>query len=118
VGPLGAGLQAFLLGHPAAPDQPIRVDEVARTASASYHLVQARSSERPHRHVAHDLLVVVLRGSGTLTLGAARIPLAAGDAALIPRGTVHWFASDGTSPAVALAVFTPALDGPDNVPAD
>ena len=118
VGPLGGGLEGFVADHRVAPDQALRVDEVARTASASYHLVQARTGERPHRHVAHDLTVFVLRGGGILTLGATRIPLRAGDAALIPRDTVHWFANDGSAPAVALAVFTPPLDAPDSVPGD
>lgn len=118
VGALGAGLEVFLADHPVAADQAIRVDEVARTASASYHLVQARTGERPHRHMAHDLTVFVLRGGGILTLGATRIPLRAGDAVLIPRDTVHWFANDASAPAVALAVFTPPLESPDSVPAD
>ena len=118
VGVLDAGLGAFLDVHPLSSGQPVRVDEVARTASASYHLVQARSSERPHRHVTHDLTVVVLRGSGILRMGALRRRLAAGDTALVPRDTVHWFASDGADPAVALVIFTPPLDGPDNVPVD
>ena len=86
--------------------------------SASYHLVQVRGSERPHRHIAHDLTVFVLRGQGTLTLGEVRRALAAGDAAVIPRGAVHWFANGGRAPALALVVFTPPLDAPDTVPAE
>lgn len=118
VGPLAAGLDDFLAAHPTAPDQATRVDEVARTASASYHVVQARGSERPHRHVQHDLTVVVLRGRGTLTLGTSRLPLVAGDTALIPRATVHWFAVEDASAAVALAIFSPPLVAPDSEPAD
>jgi quercetin dioxygenase-like cupin family protein len=60
--------------------------------------------------------VFVLRGHGTLTLGAERLPLAAGDGALVPRGLPHWFANEGRTAAVAFAVFTPPLDAPDNVP--
>src|SRR5205814_5559824 len=111
-----AGLDEFLAAHPLADGQTIRADEVGRTASASYHLVQVRGSESPHRHAAHDLTVFVLRGRGTLTLGEGRRALAAGDAAAIPRGAVHWFANGGPPAALALAVFTPpvrpAADGP------
>jgi len=117
-GPLGDGLDAFLAAHVPAENQSIRVDEVGRTAGASYHLVQVRGSETPHRHVAHDLTVFVLRGRGTLTRGDRRFQLEAGDAAVIPRGEVHWFAPSGRASAVSLVVFTPALDGPDVVPAD
>ena len=77
VGELAAGLEDFLAAHPLAADQDIRADEVSRTASASYHLVQVRGSERPHRHAAHDLTVFVLRGRGTLALGEVRRALEA-----------------------------------------
>ena len=43
-------------------------------------------------------------------------PMRAGDAAVIPRDRVHWFAQSGDEPAVTLAVFTPPLDAPDSVP--
>jgi len=118
VGSLAAGLDEFLAAHPLAEGQTIRADEVFRTASASYHLVQVRGSESPHRHAAHDLTVFVLRGRGTLTLGEGRRALAAGDAAAIPRGAVHWFANGGRAPALAFVVFTPPLDAPDTVPAE
>lgn len=109
-------VEAFLTAHPPAPGQAIRVDEVGRTTSASYHVVQVQGRERPHLHTAHDLTVVVLRGRGTLTRGDARVPMSAGDAAVIPRGVVHWFAREGGSPAVAFVMFSPPLDAPDTVP--
>ena len=117
-GPLGDGLEPFLVRHPVAAGQAIRVDEVGRTAGASYHLVQACGSERPHRHAAHDLTAVVLRGHGTLVQEGARVAMQAGDAAVVPRGTAHWFAAAEGGCAVALVVFTPPLDAPDVVPAD
>src|SRR5262249_27530221 len=67
-GPLVDGLDAFLAAHPVGDGQAVRVDEVARTATASHHLVQIHGSETPHRHVAHELTAVLLRGRGTLTL--------------------------------------------------
>src|SRR2546428_10535816 len=116
VGSLAAGLDEFLAAHPLAGGQGIRADEVGRTASASYHLVQVDGSESPHRHLAHDLTVFVLRGRGTLTLGEVRRALAAGDAAVIPRGAVHWFADGAREPALAFVAFPPPLDAPGTVP--
>ena len=115
--PLAGGTDAFLAAHPLAAGQNIRVDEVGRTRSASYHLVQVRGGESPHRHETHDLSVVVLAGGGTLDLGARRLPLDAGDVAVIPRGEVHWFTNRGRGNALALVVFSPPLDAPDSVPA-
>jgi quercetin dioxygenase-like cupin family protein len=118
VGAQAADLDALLAARPLVPGQEIRADEVGRTAGASYHLVQVRGREAPHRHLRHDLAVCVLRGRGTLAVAAARRPLRAGDVAVVPRGTVHWFARGGRETAVALVVFTPPLDAPDSVPAD
>ena len=116
IGPLADGLDAFLAAHVPA-DENIRADRVARTETASYHVVQVRDREAPHRHAAHDLTVFVLRGRGTLTLGHTHIRLRAGDAVLIPRGTPHGFVNEGRGRAVTIAVFTPPLDAPDVVPA-
>jgi quercetin dioxygenase-like cupin family protein len=114
---IAGGVEAFVAAHPLAPGQNIRADEVGRTASASYHLVQVRGGESPHRHLAHDLTVVVLDGGGSLDEGERRVDLAAGDVAVIPRGDVHWFTNLGRGNAVAFVIFSPPLDAPDNVPA-
>jgi len=114
--PLAGGTDAFVAAHPLAAGQNIRIDEVGRTRSASYHLVQVRGGESPHRHETHDLTVVVLAGGGTLDLGARRLTLDAGDVAVIPRGEAHWFTNRGRGNALALVVFSPPLDAPDSVP--
>ena len=102
--------------HPLAPTANIRADEIDRTAAASIHLVQVRGGETPHRHLQHDLTIAVLEGDGVLTLGGMPRTLRAGDAAVIPRGVAHFFVNRGGSPAIALVVFAPPLDAPDNVP--
>lgn len=116
VGALRHGLDSFLAAHPLAKDAEIRADLVQRMSAASVHVVQVRGRERPHRHLEHDLVVEVLRGEGVLTLEEAAIPMRAGDSIVIPRGTVHWFASAPGSLSVALATFAPPLDAPDMVP--
>ena len=117
-GALDGGVDAFLAAHPLAAQQAIRADEVGRTTTASYHVVQVRGAESPHRHATHDLTVLVLRGAGTLTRDSGGVALRAGDAAVVPRGAMHWFANGGGEAAVALVVFTPPLDAPDSVPVD
>lgn len=106
----------FLADHPLPEGTPIRVEQIGRTEGASYHVVQVLGAENPHRHATHDLTVLVLRGRGILHRAAGETPLEAGDAAVVPRGEAHWFASQGAFPAVALVVFTPPLDEPDAVP--
>jgi quercetin dioxygenase-like cupin family protein len=116
-GGVPGGLDAFIASHPLAAGQALRADEVGRTPAASYHVVQVHGAESPHRHRSHDLAVFVLRGEGVLTLDGTPTPLHAGDAALVARDRVHWFARRGAETAVALVVFTPALDAADTVPA-
>lgn len=118
VGALAGGVETFLTAHPPAPGQNIRADEIARTASASYHVVQVADRETPHVHATHDLTVLVLRGTGTLTLDGATFAMAAGDVVVVPRGRVHWFARSGDAPSIALVTFTPPLDAPDTIPVD
>jgi quercetin dioxygenase-like cupin family protein len=108
----------LLAARPLAVGAGLRADEIARIAGGSVHLVQVRKGETPHRHVAHDLVVILVRGRGVLTLDGNRRVMAAGDVAVVPRGAVHWFVNGGSDVAVAIATFTPPLDGPDNVPAD
>jgi mannose-6-phosphate isomerase-like protein (cupin superfamily) len=115
--PLADGLDGFLAAHPLPADAPARADLLLRGTSASWHVAQARHDEPPHRHPAHDLTVVVLRGRGTLHRpDAADVVLGAGDVAVVPRGAVHWFAPDGVT--VALLVYAPPLDAPDMEPVD
>lgn len=116
IGALRHGLDPFLAAHPLHPGEAIRADLVERTAGASVHVVQVHGSERPHRHVEHDLVVVVLRGEGVLTLGGEEIPMRAGDTVLVARGAPHWFAAEPGTTAVALVTFAPPLDAPDSVP--
>lgn len=117
--PLAGGLDAFLAAHPVPASQAIRADEVGRTPGASYHVVQACGAERPHRHASHDLTALVLRGRGALVReDGTRFTMAPGDAAVVARGRVHWFASAAGRCAVALVAFTPPLDAPDTEPVD
>lgn len=116
VDPLAGGLEPFLVAHPLASGQGVRVDEIQRSPSASWFVVQVRTGEPPHRHLTHDLTVTMLRGHGTLTLEGRRIPLRAGDVAVVPRGTAHFFTNGDRTPSVTFAVFTPVLDAPDTVP--
>jgi len=114
-GALPDGLDAFLASHPLSAGQPLRADRIDRSRAASWHVVQVQTAEGPHRHRAHDLTVLMLRGTGVLTLDGQATPMRAGDAAVIPRDRVHWFAQSGDEPAVTLAIFTPPLDAPDSV---
>ncbi len=100
------------------PDQDFRVVEVDRDAHTSHHVVAIRRREQPHRHDRHDLLVVLLRGYGSMLLGDEERPLGVGSILYVPRGTPHAFRNTSAQPAVAYAVYTPPFDGTDRTPID
>lgn len=100
------------------PGEARRAEEIGRDAHTSHHVLAMRGGESPHRHEGHELLVVVLRGHGTMRLGDETRPVGPGSVLYVPRGAVHAFANRSGEPAVAYAVYSPPFDGEDRVPAD
>jgi mannose-6-phosphate isomerase-like protein (cupin superfamily) len=100
---------------PLADDQTFRVVELGRDAHTSHHIVAIRDGELPHRHDQHDLLVVMLRGHGTMRLGSELQPVGEGSILYVPRGSVHAFSNASGGIAYAYAVYSPAFDGADRV---
>ena len=92
--------------------------ELARDASSSHHLVWIVDREQPHSHAAHDLFVVMLRGSGTMRIGDEARPLGPGSIVYVPRATPHAFTNLSGKPAAAYAVYVPPFDGKDRQPVE
>jgi mannose-6-phosphate isomerase-like protein (cupin superfamily) len=108
----------LLAEHPLEPGKDFQVSELGRDASSSHHLVWIVDREQPHRHDRHDLFVVILRGSGTMRIGAESKPVGPGSILYVPRGTPHAFTNEYGSPAAAYAVYVPPYDGKDREPLD
>ena len=101
------------------PDElakPIAVHRLHATAEVSASLIRLKDAEKPHVHQTHDLVVVMLSGSGVLHLGDRVIPVRPGDVMEIPRGTVHWAENTDPAGSEVYAVFSPPYDGMDNIP--
>ena len=109
-------LDAVLAAHPLPEGQNISATLLGRTETLSYHLVQIRDREQPHLHATHDLVVMLLRGTGTLYRRGQPHPMRAGDVAVVPHGTPHYFVNATSSPGVAFVTFAPPYDGKDQVP--
>ncbi|MFQ8213653.1 cupin domain-containing protein [Klebsiella pneumoniae] len=62
----------------------------------------------PHIHVDALEIIVVLDGAITVELDGRHETAAAGDAAVIPPGTVHHFLNHTTTPAHLQFLFTPS----------
>jgi mannose-6-phosphate isomerase-like protein (cupin superfamily) len=109
---------AELAAEPLAPDEGFRVRELGRDAYTSHHVVWIRDREQPHRHDRHDLLIVMLRGHGTMRLGAEERAVGEGSILYVPRGAPHAFRNQSGAPALGYAMYSPPFDGEDRVPAD
>ena len=96
----------------------VAVLEVRRGNWSSEHLVRLRGEEKPHVHQRHDITVTLLEGRVGMHIDGRSFEMRPGDVASIPHGATHWAENifdEGAS--VAYAVFTPAYDGQDSVPA-
>jgi quercetin dioxygenase-like cupin family protein len=104
---------ALLAGTQLAPGEGIRVTPLAHAEHMSMSLVQISDREQPHVHTRYDIIVLLVRGKGTLHLDGRSLPLRVGDAALVPKGTPHFFVNEGDEAAAALVTYAPPFDGPD-----
>lgn len=114
----GVALEEWLKANPMSAVQEIAIHEISRGESGSSHIVRIRTREPLHTHERHDLVAILLKGRGTLTLGFRQLELKPGAIVSIPRGTPHGFENRGPEPAVAYATFFPAFDGADTLPVE
>ena len=117
-GPIVQPLVKLLADHPLAEGNDFQVIELGRDGASSHHLVWIADREQPHRHDAHDLFVVILRGHGTMRIGSDIQPVGEGSILYVPRGTPHAFVNLSTAPAAAYAVYVPPYDGKDREPVE
>lgn len=117
-GRLTLPLDTLAAKYPLVAGKDFQVDEVGRDAHSSQHVVWIADREVPHRHDTHDLFVVMLRGYGTMRLGAESRPVGVGSILYVPRGTPHAFTNESGEPALAYAVYFPPFDGKDRVTVD
>lgn len=106
-------LSELLKEHPLEAGKTFQVTELGRDASSSHHLVWVADREQPHRHDSHDLVVVIVRGWGTMRIGAETKPVGPGSILYVPRATPHAFANESPEPAAAYAIYFPPFDGKD-----
>jgi len=115
---ISAELDAVLDGMLMDPQDNLRTWEMARDEQTSHHLVGVREGEVPHFHAEHELVVVLVRGEGTMQLEDEAKPLGAGSIVYIPRGTPHAFRNTSEDPSYAYVVYSPPSDPSDWIAVD
>ncbi len=89
---------------------------LASGPESSVFLIRIGDREQPHRHSKYDLTVAIVEGQGTLWLDGEPLLMLPGDVAHIPRDVAHHFVNTGSTPATALAVFSPRFEAADIEP--
>lgn len=64
-------------------------------------------SQTVHAHEGADKVYVVVEGAGTVSIGAEKSPIAAGEAVHAPAGVEHGLENPGPGRLVALAFMAP-----------
>ena len=109
-------MERLLAAHPFGSNEAFQIMELNRTDDQSVHLVRIRTQEKPHRHMTHDVTVVIQKGEGTLYLNNQGEDLHPGDVVTIPRGLLHYYVNRSVdTPTEAVAVYSPPFDGKDIV---
>lgn len=85
----------------------------SRNQSLAEARVPAGGSTLLHRHRNSEELYHVTAGSGMMTLGAERFPLAAGDTVCIAPGIPHRVENTGSETLVILCACSPAYSHAD-----
>lgn len=111
--PWHANVESILRENPLAADQNIRVTDLGKADSVSYHVVQVRRGEPLHVHRFHDLSIFVYRGEGSMTMRTNMFTVVAGDMIFVPKGVAHKFVNASRQPSVAVVAFSPGLSGKD-----
>ncbi len=82
---------------------------------ASSYVIVIKKEVKLHKHLYHSEHVVVLEGSGQMTLGSKSFAIKKGDVIFIPKNTLHGVISMGEQPLKVLSVQAPKFDGKDRV---
>jgi quercetin dioxygenase-like cupin family protein len=101
--------------NPIDPKTGGAMTSVARGEFATVNVWQLTANIPAHFHRAHEEIVFVQSGSGTVRVGEQAYNLQAGDLLLIPKNTVHSVRATGERPFRGISVFGPAFDGQDRV---
>ena len=82
---------------------------------ASSFVIVIKKEVKLHKHLQHSEHVVVLEGSGQMTLGNKGFGIKKGDVIFIPKNTIHSVISTGEQPLKVLSIQSPKFDGKDRI---
>jgi mannose-6-phosphate isomerase-like protein (cupin superfamily) len=82
---------------------------------ASSFVIVIKKEVKAHKHITHAEHVIVLSGSGEMTLGEKTFEIKKGDLVFIPKNTFHSVKTTGKEPLKVVSVQAPFFDGKDRI---
>jgi mannose-6-phosphate isomerase-like protein (cupin superfamily) len=84
------------------------------TLSSSFHIIIPKEVAL-HKHLHHTEQVIILEGTGVMTLADKNFNVKRGDVILIPKNTPHSLKVTSKIPLRCISVQAPYFDGTDRV---
>ncbi len=81
----------------------------------SSFVIVIKKEVKLHKHATHTEHVVVLDGTGQMTLGDKNFEIKKGDVIFIPKNTTHAVKTTSKQPLKVLSVQSPNFDGKDRL---
>jgi mannose-6-phosphate isomerase-like protein (cupin superfamily) len=85
------------------------------SAFVSSFVIFIKKEVKMHKHLEHAEHVIVLEGSGEMTVGDKTFGIKKGDVVFIPRGTFHSVKTTSKKPLKVISLQAPFFDGKDRV---
>ena len=93
----------------------IHVQPLASDSLVSSFLVWVKKEVQLHRHIFHTETLLILEGTGTMTVGEETCNVGPGDFLTIRKTTPHSLSVTSEQPIKALSVQAPKFQGKDRI---
>jgi mannose-6-phosphate isomerase-like protein (cupin superfamily) len=93
----------------------ISVKKLYSDSKASYLIIWIKQGVRSHKHVTHTESIVVMEGTGEMTVDGKTFLIKAGDYFVIPENTFHALKVTSQKPMKVISVQAPEFFGEDRV---
>ena len=112
-GAAGAATDGTVIAGPTGQQMTVKISGAA--SGGAYSLIEychapGAAGPPPHIHHRHEEAFYVLEGELTLAIGAATVTVTAGQAAVVPRGTVHPPSNTSAAPVRFVFLSSPPMD--------
>lgn len=101
--------------EPTAEYDNIHVVKLHSDPLVSSFVIWVKKEVKLHKHADHSEHVLILDGSGSMTLGDENLTLEKGLMIYIPKGTPHSVAVTSKSPLKVLSIQAPEFKGKDRI---